>query len=306
MPATQTIAASQLTPTVAAAASFEGFKEMSSSWLYETNSVVIIIALFALLSLAYELSYRLGMRSRTTVTEYYDGNFRVLKSSLLGLMALLLAFTFSMAAQRHQSNQDLVMKESNLLYSVMLESRGLPQAESQTFLQHLARYSQARLDFFFAGRDLDKAYLAIKQTKAIHSQMWDEIQHLLDTEPQNLAAHKIHEMLVDEWTIYRQRVSVFENRVPDAVFLLLFLACTLGMTLLGFGSGMARRRERLGTLAFALLLCSVIYIVQDLDRPRRGLFVISQGPMLELKESIEQEVNDSRAAEQRGRDKMSQ
>ena len=125
--------------------------------------------------------------------------------------------------------------------------------------------------------------------------MWDRIQHLLEAVPQNGSAQKIHDMLREEWTIYRERVSVFVFRVPDAVFFLLFLACTLGMTLLGFGSGMARRRERLGTVAFALLLCAVIYIIQELDRPRRGLFIIDQGPMLELQKSIQQELANRHA-----------
>ena len=157
--------------------SLEEFKNVSGSWLYETNSAVIAIALFAFLVLANDLSFRLGKRSRTTIETYYDGNFRVLKSSLLGLMALLLAFTFNAANIRHETNQTLVMQESNLLYSIMLESRGLPRPEREAFLQDLARYSQVRLDFFFAGRDLDKVDAAIVNTKVIHAQMWDRIQH---------------------------------------------------------------------------------------------------------------------------------
>ena len=291
----QTIMPDQFMSTTETAASLEGFKPVSGSWLYEINSIVIVIVLFAVLMLANELSYRLGVRSRNTIQEYFDGNFRVLKTSLLGLMALLLAFTFNAAAERNHANQSLVVQESNLLYSILLESRGLPPAQAEPLMQDLARYSQARLDFFFARRDLDKVYSAIEQTKTLHSHMWDRIQHLLEAVPQNGSAQKIHDMLREEWTIYRERVSVFVFRVPDAVFFLLFLACTLGMTLLGFGSGMARRRERLGTVAFALLLCAVIYIIQELDRPRRGLFIIDQGPMLELQKSIQQELANRHA-----------
>ena len=79
----------------------------------------------------------------------------------------------------------------------------------------------------------------------------------------------------------------FENRVPDEVFFLLFVGCCLGMALIGFGFGMAQRREVFGTVLFGLLLCSTIYIVLDLDRPRRGLIDVSQMPMLGLKEAVQ-------------------
>jgi hypothetical protein len=54
------------------------------------------------------------------------------------------------------------------------------------------------------------------------------------------------------------------------VFFLLFVACCLGMALIGFGFGTAQRREVFGTVLFGLLLCSTIYIVLDLDRPVAG------------------------------------
>ena len=75
------------------------------------------------------------------------------------------------------------------------------------------------------------------------------------------------------------------------MFFLLFVACCLGMALIGFGFGMAQRRELVGGVLFGLLLCSTIYIVLDLDRPRRGLIDVSQTPMLGFKDAVQNEMS---------------
>ena len=56
----------------------------------------------------------------------------------------------------------------------------------------------------------------------------------------------------------------------------------------GFGFGMAQWREVLGPFGSAPLLCSTIYVVLDLDRPRRGLIDVSQTSMLGFKEAVQE------------------
>ena len=63
------------------------------------------------------------------------------------------------------------------------------------------------------------------------------------------------------------------------------------MALIGFGFGMAQRREVLGTVLFGALLCSTIYVVLDLDRPRHGLIDVSQTPMPGFKEAVQSEMS---------------
>ena len=57
------------------------------------------------------------------------------------------------------------------------------------------------------------------------------------------------------------------------------------------GEMLAQRREVLGTVLFGILLCSTIYVVLDLDRPRRGLIDVSQTPILGFKEAVQSEMS---------------
>ena len=72
--------------------------------------------------------------------------------------------------------------------------------------------------------------------------------------------------------------------------LLLFGGVVIAMAALGFAAGIANHRGTTGKLLLAALLAGTILVVLDLDRPRRGIFRISQEPMLHLKQLFERDV----------------
>jgi hypothetical protein len=264
---------------------------MHMSSLYEIPSSVIVVCLFGVLMLMADIGFRFGRRTRAKLTDYDGANLRTLQSSLLWLMGLLLAFAFSMAAARHKANQEMVVREANLLHAILMDARMLPAPQRGQLRQLLKQYADARLEFFFAGRDLPHVYAAVDRTAQLHSEMVDLIQAEALRVPPPPGAQATLGRLNEEWGLLSERTGVFENRVPDEVFFLLFVACCLGMALIGFGFGMAQRREKVGGVLFGLLLCSTIYIVLDLDRPRRGLIDVSQAPMLGFKEAVQSEMS---------------
>jgi hypothetical protein len=264
---------------------------MRMSSLYEIPSSVIVVWLFGVLMVIGEIGFRFGRRTRAKLTEYDGANLRTLQSSLLWLMGLLLAFAFSISAARHKANQELVFREANLLHAILMDARMLPAPQRDQLRQLLKQYAEARLEFFFARRDLPHVYAAVDRTAQLHSEMVDLIQTEAMRVPPPPGAQATLGRLNEEWGLLRERTGVFENRVPDQVFFLLFVGCCLGMALIGFGFGMAQRREVFGTVLFGLLLCSTIYIVLDLDRPRRGLIDVSQTPMLGFKEALQNEMS---------------
>ena len=216
--------------------------------------------------------------------------FVAIKVSLLGLVALLLAFAFSMAADRYAERQRLVMDEANLLHTLLLRSTLLPEPARTQFQQLFGQYVDARLDFFDARRNLVEVEEAMNRTEKLHHQMWVLVKdQVLSNAPTLNTSQDLMRSLADVWTIHRQRVHAFENRVPDAVVLLLFVGAIIAMLAVGFAAGMASHHGVVGTLLLAALLGSTIFVVLDLDRPCRGVFKISQEPMLHLKELLDRE-----------------
>jgi len=264
---------------------------MSSNWLYDQGALWIVAVLLAAMLLAFELAYRMARRWHSKTHDAGREVFVAIKVSLLGLLALLLAFTFGMAADRYAERQRLVTDEANVLHSVLLRSSLLPEPARARFQQLFRQFVDARLAFFDARRNLVAVQEAIDRTERLHHQMWMLVQAEAVRDPPLQAAAPLMQSLTDEWTIHRQRVHAFENRVPDSVVLLLFSGAIIALAAVGFAAGIANHRGTAGKWLLAVLLAATILVVLDLDRPRRGIFRISQEPLLHLKQVFERETD---------------
>nr|WP_156140215.1 hypothetical protein [Sporocytophaga myxococcoides] len=79
-----------------------------------------------------------------------------------------------------------------------------------------------------------------------------------------------------------------ENHVPEPIFFLLFLISVLTNVAVGYSCGIASDRHIFFTLLFSLCVCTIFYSdIIDLDRPRRGMILVSQVSLIELKKTIE-------------------
>jgi hypothetical protein len=81
-------------------------------------------------------------------------------------------------------------------------------------------------------------------------------------------------------------VAVLYARVPETVLLMLFLGEILTMGVVGYSAGLAGSRGMLTTIVLVIVLGAVLMLVVDLDRPRDGLLVVNQQPMIDLAEQI--------------------
>jgi hypothetical protein len=267
---------------------------MKSNWLYDQSALGTVAVLLVAMLLAFELAYQIARRWHSATEHAGREVFVAVKVSLLGMLALLLAFTFGMAVDRYAERQRLVMDEANMLHSVLLQSTLLPAPARAQFQQLFGQFVDTRLAFFNARRNLAAVEQAMDRTEELHRQLWDLVKvETLRDPPMNGAAGMVRS-LNDEWTIHRQRVHAFENRVPDAVVLLLFGGAIIAMAALGFAAGIANHRGTTGKLLLAALVAGTILVVLDLDRPRRGIFSISQEPMLHLKQLFEHEAGTNR------------
>ncbi len=74
--------------------------------------------------------------------------------------------------------------------------------------------------------------------------------------------------------------------MPEIVLLLLYVTVMAAMALTGFASGLAGARELRTTLPMMLLITAVLFVIIDLDKPRRGVIQVSNKPFLELMQTI--------------------
>jgi hypothetical protein len=69
------------------------------------------------------------------------------------------------------------------------------------------------------------------------------------------------------------------------ILFLLFIVFIIGGALMGYTSGLGLKRAYIPTIMFTVLIVLVVFIIIDLDRPKRGLIKVKQDSLIELKSS---------------------
>src|SRR5262245_23780758 len=109
-------------------------------FLYSQSEGLLAPALFLVLLLAGAAGFRYGRR-RSPQTDERTRSYEVtLQGAILGLLGLLLGFTFAMAVSRFDSRKRLVVDEANALGTAFLRARLLPEPERTEVATLLRRY----------------------------------------------------------------------------------------------------------------------------------------------------------------------
>ena len=257
---------------------------MTGDWLYELDLGVILLGSFLLFLLSLIIGYWTGRKVRKEGEQ--DTQVNTILAAILGLLGLLLAFTFSMAAARYDLRRNLVLQESNAIGTAYLRTQMLPEPHRTQLSDLLREYVDVRLEFYDAGVDESKLQLAIKKTEQIQSQLWQEAVAVSSIDPRSVPAGLFVESLNEVIDLHAARLTAIQNRVPEVIIDLIFIASILSLGLLGYSMGMTQHRSFVPTLLALMLIVAIIGVIIDLDRPRRGLITVSQESMIQLQQSI--------------------
>ena len=83
--------------------------------LYDIDGTLLAVVLLASLVVAMQVGHVLGRRLEPELRERIAGHVNLIQGSVLGLMALLLGFTFSLSLQRFDSRSEAAVNEANAI-----------------------------------------------------------------------------------------------------------------------------------------------------------------------------------------------
>lgn len=198
-------------------------------------------------------------------------------SAVLGLLGLMIAFTFSMALSRYDERREMVISEANAIGTAWLRA-GLIEGSGGVDLQNsLVRYAELRSRLPRQGETG-----AIEQrTGETQRKLWQQMKQSLGSTPPPIAATIVNAMN-EMFDIAAARKAEREAHIPGSVVEILLLYALLSAGIVGYVLGASETRHRgISFLLFVLLTLSLLLIL-DLDRPWRGGITVSQQPMTDL------------------------
>ena len=152
----------------------------------------------------------------------------------------------------------------------------------------LRAYVDAQLAFYAAGIDPVRLDAVNAETATLQERLWRIAIVSSEQDPRSVPIGLFVQSLNAMIDLHAKRIKALENRLPDAVIFLVLIAAVVTIGLVGYGRGLAGRRNLVSVTIMAGLVVLVFTIILDLDRPRRGLITVSQSSMERLQDAQRQ------------------
>ncbi|MCR8922968.1 hypothetical protein NO559_09300 [Dasania sp. GY-MA-18] len=253
-------------------------------FLYNHNSIVITLVLFALIILFNEVSFRIGRYVQHRTNAELKSLTGSVQASILGLLALLLGFTFSMAMQRFDNRNLALIDEANAIGTTVLRVHLLASSYRSDTYHTLDQYIDLRIA---QGKtDLSQTETRAQyneQLTTLQYELWELATLAASTDPRPTTTGAYINALNAMFDAQSKRNALLQMHVPEVVLLLLFIVFIASLGIMGYSSGLSNKRLAIPTVLIAFLIAMIVFIIIDLDRPKRGLIQVNQAMMLELK-----------------------
>ncbi len=254
---------------------------MDGEILYDIGQAWIYAASLVALAGAAELGRWIGRRVQRRGAGPHP-TVGTIESAALGLMALMIGFTFAMALTRFDARKQAVLDEANAVGTAALRAQMLPAAQAGSSADLLAQYAKVRLALGTSGYETPAWTDAVARSLDLQNRLWREAVAASAADSHSIPIGLYIQALNDVIDMHEKRLTALRNHVPETVVLLLYLIAIVSTGFTGYGAGLNGDAERGSKLLMVLLIATVLILVIDLDRPYRGLITVSQQPMREL------------------------
>ena len=238
----------------------------------DTNFVFVLLpGLFICILAFVEIGRRIGMRRRLEETDRERVGLVTVETAIYGLLALIIAFTFSGAASRFDLRRAQTIQEANVIGTAYLRLDLLPVAAQAALREKFRRYTEARIAVYHVLPDITESNVHAARATALQNEIWaGAVDALRNAQPQ--ASLLVLPALNDMIDITTTRGVTSRTHTPPIILGALIVLTLLCSLLVGYAlAGGKRFSLLLHMVGFAVMMTVTIYVILDLDHPRAGL-----------------------------------
>jgi hypothetical protein len=251
-----------------------------------TSPLLFLAVAYVSLVAVTEIGFRFG-RWRESRTEAKDRDVEdSVQTASLGLLALLLGFSFSLVVTRYDSRRQVIVGEANAITTAYRDAELLAEPDRSELQAMFRRYVAIRIRAYDLGTAA--AADAAIRSKELQDMLWKRAMAAArDERVPPVFATAVAQSLseVNNWS--EAAVSAFENKMPGSVMRLLFAIAGIATWIAGFCDGLHGRRLLLVLAVQPLLISLVITVIADMDQPFRGWLRVSKNPIVRAQETMQ-------------------
>ena len=216
----------------------------------------------------------MGRRRLARDPDLLDG-IGAVDGMVYALLGLLVAFTFSGAASRFDDRRALIVTEANDIGTAYLRIALLPTASQAPLRDAFHRYVDSRMASYARDNSEEEFNKAFDTSKQIQAEIWKmavEAGRQPDAPPaaNMLLLPAINDMI----DITSTRAAALRVHPPWPIFAMLLLTAMVCALLAGNAMLRSRSPNWIHIVGFALITTVTLYVIADLEYPRRGLIQV--------------------------------
>ena len=209
--------------------------------------------------------------------------------AVYGLLALLIAFTFSGAATRFDSRRYLIVDEANAIGTAYLRLDLLPAAVQPSLRDLFRRYTDSRIATYRKVPDMAAIQTELDRGIAIQGEIWRQgVAGCQRPENPPATCNLLIPALNSMFDLNTTRTMANKIHPPAIVFVMLLALALITALLTGFDLSRAEKRDWVHVIGFSIILSVTVYVIMDIEYPRLGFFRIDaiDEVMLQLRASM--------------------
>lgn len=261
---------------------------MQFVWLDTFYLLIACMIIVGILIGALEIGFRLARSSLFESKGELSGVLGSMVGGGLGLLAFVLAFTFSIASSHYDLRKDNVIEEANAIGTAYLRADLLPGDFGPKLKELLREYTLSRVETVKKIKIVSQENLmdALEENAKIHEDLWQTVAAAAKAAPSpntSLAVQAVNDVI----DVHTNRIAAsVHTSIPGSVWAVLGVIATMAFVTLGVQVGFTGKRNLPALLPLVVAFALLVLLAFDLDRPRRGLLVINQEAMVELISSM--------------------
>jgi len=260
-------------------------------WQYQLPLWELFLVFLILLLIPMEVGFRLGRWQKSKYPDAEDeARSDVTLPSVMALLGLMLAFTYSFSMSRADLRKTALINEVNAISTAFLRADLLPEPGRTEVRARLFSYAKSRHVEPGTIRTLEEVEKFVDRSVQIQSKIWPSVKSAVRqkgevSDPERALLVSAINNVLDAHT---NRMAVFFDRLPAAVLALLVLIAGIALGAAAYGSVLRGRFSRWRMTGFAVILACLMYIILDYDMMMRGLIQVDDRSLVLLIQEMEQ------------------
>ncbi|HEY6449946.1 MAG TPA: hypothetical protein VIX60_04635 [Candidatus Cybelea sp.] len=245
------------------------------------DPIVYFAALFPLSLAALAIGYAYAVRHSKAEGEKAEWAFGLGQAAVFALIALILGFSFSFAAQRFEERRALVVSEADAIGTAYLRAGFLSRERTLQFRRLLIEYTSTRLAAYAEVADIRAERRSMERGKDLQGLLWIMASNVARRDPRSPFYVDLTRSVIETIDVYDRQEAALNNHVPRPIFGIVVLSTLVGALLLGLTFGRAKAPNALLSAIFCLLFAATVFAIFDLDHPQGGFTQVDVSPLQE-------------------------